>query len=166
MDNKNSQLEVYTTKDGLVSFDVPLESETVWLTQKQMAELFEVTVPTINEHIKNIFRIKELEEHSVIRKFRITASDGKSYQTNHYNLDAIISVGYRVNSVKGVQFRQWATATLKDHLIQGVSVNSKKLYELEKLITEKIKADDNKFAEIRAALKFLMEKEDPFTTLL
>jgi hypothetical protein len=89
---------LYQTPDGATSLAVHLEKETVWLTQKQMAELFGKTVPTINEHIKNVFKDGELDEETVIRNFRITASDGKSYDTAHYSLDVIISVGYRVKS--------------------------------------------------------------------
>lgn len=81
----------------------------MWLPQKLMATLFDVTVPTINEHLKNVFSGGELEADSAIRKFRITAADGKTYNTKHYNLDAVISVGYRVNSLRATQFRQWAT---------------------------------------------------------
>ncbi len=103
------------------------EDETIWLTQKLMARLFEVTVPTINEHLKNIFEQGEITESSVIRKFRITASDGKSYNTQHYNLDAIISVGYRVNSVRATQFRQWATGILRDFAIKGCVLDRKRM---------------------------------------
>ncbi len=107
--------------------EVRLEGETVWLTQKQMAELFGKNVRTVNEHIKNIFREGELEEDSVIRNYRITAADGKTYDTAHYNLDVIISVGYRVKSRRGVRFRQWATRVLRDHLTQGYSLNEHRL---------------------------------------
>nr|WP_238401075.1 RhuM family protein [Alloalcanivorax marinus] len=104
-----------------------MEGETVWLSQKQMAELFDKNVRTINEHVKNIFKEGELVEDSVIRKFRITAADGKSYNTAHYNLDVIISVGYRVKSQRGVRFRQWATRVLREHLTQGYSLNEHRL---------------------------------------
>ncbi len=107
--------------------EVRLEGETVWLSQKQMAELFDKNVRTVNEHIKNIFREGELEEDSVIRNFRITAADGKTYDTAHYNLDVIISVGYRVKSQRGVRFRQWATRVLREHLTQGYSLNEHRL---------------------------------------
>ena len=110
-----------------VSLEVKLKDETVWLSQKQMAMLFEKNVRTVNEHIANIFKEKELNEPSVIRKFRITASDGKIYDTAFYNLDVIISVGYRVKSKRGTQFRIWATNVLKQHLIQGYSLNNKRL---------------------------------------
>ena len=103
---------IYNSEDGQAKLEVLLENETVWLSQKQMSDLFDKGLPTINEHIKNVFKEGELEEISVIRKFRITAQDGKSYETNFYNLDVIISVGYRVNSKQGTQFRIWATQKL------------------------------------------------------
>lgn len=103
------------------------ENETIWLTQKLMAELFDVAVPTINEHLKNVFSSKEVDEKSVIRKFLITAADGKKYHTNFYNLDTIISVGYRVNSLRATQFRQWATRVLKDFAIKGYVLDRKRL---------------------------------------
>jgi len=127
MDNK--EIEIYQTKDGKTSIEVNVKNETIWLTQKQMSELFEKNVKTINEHIKNIFSEGELEENSVIRNFRITASDGKTYETMHYNLDVIISVGYRVKSKQGTKFRIWATNLLKQHLIEGYTINEKKLKE-------------------------------------
>ena len=108
MTEKN-EIVIYTTPEGKETFEVNLKKETVWLSQKQMAGLFEKDVRTVNEHIKNIFEEGELEKNSVIRKFRITAVDGKKYSTNMYNLDLIISVGYRVNSKRGTQFRIWAT---------------------------------------------------------
>lgn len=130
---------IYKTKDG--NIDVKLEQETVWLSQKQMAILFDKDIKTINEHINNIFKVKELDKDSVIRNFRITASDGKSYDTKHYNLDMIISVGYRVNSKQGIEFRKWATSKLKEYLIQGYALNTKLLNEK----TEKLKQLQNTF---------------------
>lgn len=125
----SGNIVIYETQDGVTRFEVHLEAETVWLTQKQMAELFGKTVPTINEHIKNIFKEKELEPGAVIRKFRITAADGKIYNTAHYNLDVTISVGYRVKSPQGTKFRQWATKVVHDHLVQGFTVNHARLAE-------------------------------------
>jgi len=122
------EIIIYKSKEG-PKLEVRLQEDTVWLTQKQMALLFEKGLPTINEHIKNIFKEGELQESSVIRKFRITASDGKSYETNFYNLDVIISVGYRVKSPRGTQFRIWATSTLKEHLIKGYTINQKRLLQ-------------------------------------
>jgi prophage maintenance system killer protein len=119
------------TKGGVILYknklEVRLEQDTVWLTQKQMAELFQKDVRTINDHIKNVFREGELILEAVIRKFRITASDGKSYDTAHYNLDVIISVGYRVKSLRGTQFRIWATNVLRQHLVEGYTINEKRL---------------------------------------
>lgn len=132
----NNEIVIYTTPDGKETFEVNLKKETVWLSQKQMAELFEKDVRTVNEHIKNIFREGELEEDSVIRKFRITAADGKKYSTNMYNLDLIISVGYRVNSKRGTQFRIWATHVLKEHLIKGYTINEKRMREDRAKLTE------------------------------
>ena len=123
------EIALFQADDGKTWLEVHLDHETVWLTQKQMSELFGKTVPTINEHIKNIFKEGELEEGAVIRNFRITAADGKSYNTAHYNLDIIISVGYRVKSPRGTQFRQWATRVLRDHLVKGYTVNEQRLRE-------------------------------------
>lgn len=114
---------LYTAPDGDVKIEVFFAEESIWLTQKRMAMLFNVDVRTINEHLKNIFESAELQENSVIRKFRTTASDGKSYETNIYNLDAIISIGYRVNSSQATQFRIWATARLKQYLIKGFTMS-------------------------------------------
>lgn len=125
------EIIIYKTKDKRISLDVRLEKETVWLTQKQMAKLFNKDIRTINEHIKNIFKEGELKKNSVIRKFRITASDGKTYATNVYNLDAIISIGYRVKSLRGTQFRIWATKILKNYLIKGYALNQKRLKETD-----------------------------------
>lgn len=103
---------IYQNKDGNIKIDVRLEEETVWLTQAQMAQLFGKDKRTISEHISNIFKEGELEENSVVRNFRITATDGKNYDTQHYNLDVIISIGYRVKSPQGTQFRIWAIQRL------------------------------------------------------
>jgi hypothetical protein len=129
MSNKNNQIIIYSTADGEMKLEVKLENETVWLSQKQMAELFGKTIPTINEHIKNVFSEGELEGYSVIRKFRITAADGKNYENNYYNLDVIISVGYRVKSLRGTQFRIWATQKLKEYIIKGFVLDDERLAE-------------------------------------
>ncbi|UWN51265.1 hypothetical protein ASALC70_03492 [Alcanivorax sp. ALC70] len=119
--------DIVIFEEDAAPVEVRLEGETVWLNQKQMAELFDKNVRTINEHVRNVFKEGELAEDSVIRKFRITAADGKSYNTAHYNLDVIISVGYRVKSQRGVRFRQWATRVLREHLTQGYSLNEHRL---------------------------------------
>ena len=136
MSTTDNAVVLYQTPDGATSLAVHLEKETVWLTQKQMAELFGKTVPTINEHIKNVFKDGELDEAAVIRNFRITAADGKSYDTAHYNLDVIISVGYRVKSQQGTRFRQWASKVLKDHIVKGYTVNEQRLREQAEKLTE------------------------------
>ena len=123
----SSEIILYTTPDGNVKVEVILQDETVLLTQKAMGELFGVETNTINYHLKEVFKTNELEEDSVIRKIRITAADGKKYLTNFYNLDAIISVGYRVNSQQATQFRIWATKTLREFIIKGFVLDDERL---------------------------------------
>ncbi len=125
--NSTAEFLIFTGQAGEQSIEARYESETIWLSQKLMAALFAVDVRTVSEHLKNIFTSGELDEDSVIRKFRITASDGKSYATNHYNLDAIISLGYRVNSVRATQFRQWATQVLREFAIKGYVLDKKRM---------------------------------------
>ena len=125
-------IHLYTSDNGYVRLQVALEQETVWLTQAQMAELFDKDVRTINEHIGNIYGEDELTRAATIRKFRIVRQEGKrqvNRELEHYNLDVIISVGYRVKSRRGVQFRQWATQTLRQHLVQGYTLHEKRLQE-------------------------------------
>jgi hypothetical protein len=123
----NSEIILYQTEDGRTRIQCRFENETVWLTQKLMAELFGKDVRTINEHIQNVFVERELVADSVIRKFRITAADGKNYETQHYNLEVIIAVGYRVKSPRGTQFRQWATARLSEYLLKGFTMDDERL---------------------------------------
>lgn len=125
--NSTAEFLIFTGQAGQDSVEVRYEDETIWLTQKLLAALFDVSVPTINEHLKNIFASGEVGADSAIRKFRITAADGKSYDTNHYSLDAIISVGYRVNSVRATQFRQWATQVLKEFAIKGYVLDHQRM---------------------------------------
>lgn len=117
--NSTAEFLIFTQQAGGTEIEVRYEDNEIWLTQKAISELFDVTVPTINEHLKNIFQSHELNEISVIRKFLITATDGKNYNTKHYNLDAVISVGYRVNSIRATQFRQWATQILREFAQKG-----------------------------------------------
>ncbi len=126
---KNSELILYQTEDGKSRLEVRLEGNTVWLSQKQLSELFLKDVRTISEHLRNIFDEGELHEDSVIRKFRITAADGKNYETLHYNLDVIISVGYRVKSPRGTQFRIWATQRLREFIVKGFILDDDRLKE-------------------------------------
>lgn len=125
--NSTAEFLIFTSQAGEQSIEARYEDETIWLTQKLMAALFDVSIPTINEHLKNVFEAGELDADSVIRKFRITAADGKSYTTNHYSLDAIISVGYRVNSVRATQFRQWATRVLREFAIKGYVLDKQRM---------------------------------------
>lgn len=125
--NSTAEFLIFTGQAGEQSIEARYEDETVWLTQKLMSALFAVDVRTISEHLKNIFTNAELNEKSVIRNFRITATDGKNYLTQFYNLDAIISVGYRVNSVRATQFRQWATRVLREFAIQGYVLDKKRM---------------------------------------
>jgi hypothetical protein len=118
---------LYTTPNGKIKVEIFFHDENVWTTQKRMAELFGVDIRTISEHLQNIFKTGELEENSVIRKLRTTAEDGKTYLTNFYNLDAIISVGYRVNSSQATQFRIWATERLKEYIIKGFTMDDDRL---------------------------------------
>lgn len=127
---KDKAVEIFKSKDGQVMMNVRLIDETTWLTQKQLTDLFQVTAPTINEHIKNIFAEKELESGPTIRKFRIVQIEGNRQvkrNIDHYNLDMILSVGYRVKSGIATQFRQWATQVLKNQLVEGYSFNQKRL---------------------------------------
>src|SRR5258708_4292910 len=126
------EIIIYKAEEG-PELQVTLEKESVWLTQAQMAELFGKDVKTVSYHIKQVFKSAELSQNSVISKFEITASDGKRYNVEHYNLDMIISVGYRVNSKRGTQFRIWATKRLRDFLLKGYLVNEKRLQENQQL---------------------------------
>lgn len=128
IDTKNqSNIVIYEANDGQLAIDVKLEDETVWLSQSQMAGIFNKSKKTISEHVTNIFQEKELDQTSVVRNFRTTAADSKDYDVNYYNLDVIISVGYRVKSKEGTQFRIWATKVLREHLVQGFTINPKQL---------------------------------------
>src|ERR1039458_3287875 len=123
----SSEIVLYHTEDGRTRVECRFEKENVWLTQKLMGELFQKDVRTINEHIQNVFAEGELQPESVIRNFRITAADGKSYETMHYSLDVIISVGYRVKSPRGTQFRIWATQRLREYLVKGFVLDDERL---------------------------------------
>ncbi len=134
MSRGESQIIIYKARCGSVSVKVKLQGETLWITQKQMSTLFETERSVITKHLRNIFKSKELEEKSVSAKFAHTAEDGKTYLTTFYNLDAILSVGYRVNSKRGTEFRIWATQVLRDHIVRGYSVNERRLRELNQAI--------------------------------
>lgn len=122
----NDEMLIYQSQDGIIKIDVLFENETVWLNQSQLCVLFGKSKSTVSEHIKHIFEEGELDEKAVVRNFRTTASDGKIYQVDYYNLDVIISVGYRVKSHQGTQFRIWATQRLRDYIIKGVALNDER----------------------------------------
>ena len=125
--DETTEFLLYTTPRGNVKVEVILHNETLWLTQKRMSALFDVGVPAISKHLKNIFESGELEENSVISILETTAQDGKNYQIKYYNLDAVISVGYRVNSNKATQFRIWATQLIKEYIIKGFALDDERL---------------------------------------
>lgn len=126
---KNNQIIIYNTEDGETKIEARMKDETVWLSQKQMSELFDCSVDNIGLHLKNIYSEGELAENSVTEESSVTASDGKNYVVKHYNLDAIISVGYRINSLRGTQFRIWATQKLKEYIIKGFVMDDERLAE-------------------------------------
>lgn len=129
-DNKKearSEIIIYQTEDGNTRIDVKFQDETVWLTQAQLCELYQTSKSNISEHIRHIFEERELDEISVVRKFRTTGADGKNYNITHYNLDMIISLGYRVKSLIATQFRRWATERLKEYMIKGFTMDDDRL---------------------------------------
>lgn len=129
VENKGD-IVIYKTQDGLTKINVKFEDETVWLTQAQLVELYQTSKSNLSEHIKHIFEEGELDEKSVVRNFRTTASDGKTYNTKFYNLDMIISLGYRVKSIVATQFRRWATELIKEYLKKGYALDDNRLKEL------------------------------------
>lgn len=149
---------LYTDAHGKVKVEVIYEDETFWLSQKKMAELFDVATNTINYHLKEVFKTGELQENSVIRNFRITAADGKNYNTNFYNLDAIIAVGYRVNSHSATQFRIWATATLKEFIIKGFVLDDERLKQGKRFGKDYFDELLERIREIRASERRFYQK--------
>ena len=127
--NEN-KIIIYTANDGKTKIDVKLEEETLWLTQAQMCELYQTSKSNVSEHIKHIFEDGELNEDSVVRKFRTTATDGKEYLVAHYSLDMIISLGYRIRSILATRFRQWATERLKEYIVKGFTLDDERLKKL------------------------------------
>lgn len=157
------EILIYQNHDGNIKIDVRLEEETVWLTQMQLCELFQKSKATISEHIKNIFEEDELNPISVVRNFRTTATDGKNYETNFYNLDVIISVGYRVKSAQGTRFRIWATTRLKEYIIKGFALNDDRFKSGSSMnyFTEL----QERIREIRLSERFFYQKiKDIYTT--
>ena len=158
--NDRGNIVIYQTKDGKTSIDVKLEDETVWLTQAQIAELFETKRQAITKHLKNIFQSGELNENSVCSILELTASDGKSYKTKTYNLDAIISVGYRVNSKNATLFRRWASQVLKDYLLKGHVINQR-ISNLEQRVDAKFLSYDMQLTRLNEKVDFFVRTSLP-----
>lgn len=162
-------IELYKTSEGETEIEVRFDKETVWLTLRQLADLFDRDKSVISRHLKNIFSTQELVKNAVVAKNATTASDGKTYQVDYYNLDAIISVGYRVNSKQGTQFRIWATKRLKEYLIQGYSVNQKRLEELGRILhiieNTNQKEPEGRIDETKGLLNILMKYAKSFVLL-
>ena len=131
---KENEIVLFETEDAKVRLTVPIQEDTVWLTQAQMTELFDTSKQNVSLHINNCFKEGELDKGSVVKDFLTTASDGKNYKTKYYNLDVIISVGYRVKSRRGIEFRRWANKVLKDYIIKGYAINDKRLEALQKTV--------------------------------
>ena len=169
MANKQNRSDflLYTAPDGEVKVEVFFQDETVWLTQKKMAELFNVDRSVISKHISNVFESNELREDSVSAKFAHTASDGKSYNTQFYNLDVIISVGYRVNSVQATQFRIWATKTLRNFIIKGFALDDERLKNGSHFGKDYFDELLEKIREIRASeRRFYQKITDTYATAI
>lgn len=158
--NATEDVVVYRSADNAIQLDVQLAEETVWLTQQQIATLFGVQIPAISKHLANIFREGELKRDSVISILENTARDGKRYRTMFYNLDAILSVGYRVNSVYATQFRQWATGVLKDYLLKGYIVNPHIRY-MEQRIDNKLQEHTEQIHELQNKVDFFVRTSLP-----
>ena len=155
---QESNLIFYTTPQGNTRIDLSYDGETFWVTQKKMGELFEVEVNTVNYHLGQIFESGELNKYSVVRKIRITASDGKDYQTQVYNLDTIIAVGYRVNSYKATQFRIWATKVLKEFIVKGFVLDDERLKQAKSFGKDYFEELLERIREIRASERRLYQK--------
>lgn len=129
-----NELILFETQDGNISLPVRIENDTVWLNRNHMAELFDRDIKTIGKHINNALKEELSEQDTVVAKFATTAADGKTYMVEHYNLDVIISVGYRVKSKRGVEFRKWANSVLKEYIIKGYAVNHNRMNQLDEVI--------------------------------
>ena len=151
---------VYRTEDNTLQLDVQLAEETVWLAQQQMAVLFDTTKQNVSLHINNIFKEGELDKISVVKDYLTTASDGKKYRTTYYNLDVIISVGYRVKSKRGTQFRQWALKVIKDYMLRGYAINQQML-AMEERIDRKINNHTEQIQDLQKKVDFFVRTSLP-----
>ena len=159
--NKDADNEIILYQpDSTLSLDVRVENETVWLNQAQMVDLFQSTKQNISLHINNIFKEGELQRNSVVKEYLTTAADGKRYRTKYYSLDVIISVGYRVKSLRGTKFRQWANGVLKDYLLRGYSVNLRLLY-MESRIDQRLSEHDRRLDELTDKVDFFVRASLP-----
>ena len=160
MDNTGNNEIVLYQPDETLKLDVQVGDDTVWLSQSQMVELFQTTKQNISLHINNIFKEGELNAISVVKDYLTTASDGKKYRTKYYNLDVIISVGYRVKSLRGTQFRQWANKVLKEYLLRGYAVNQR-LMQMEERIDRRLSEHDRKLEDLRRDVDFFVRTSLP-----
>lgn len=156
--NNESDLLMYQTENGDTKIQVRLEDETVWMSQKTMAELFQTTKANINIHINNIFKEAELNEDPVVKIYLTTASDGKSYKVKHYNLEMIIAVGYRVRSHRGTQFRQWATERLNEYMVKGFTMDDERLKEMRNIGADYFDELLERIRDIRASERRFYQK--------
>lgn len=158
----------FVAASGQGGVEVVYADEDIWLTQKMIGQLYEVKTHTVNYHLKKIFADNELSEDAVIRKFRITAADGKSYETGHYNLSAIIAVGYKVNSERAVQFRKWATGVVKEYTVKGFAMDDERLKEGGTVLTKKYFEEQlQRIREIRLSeRKFYQKITDIYSTAI
>ena len=151
---------IYRTEDNTLQLDVQLAEETVWLAQQQMAVLFDTTKQNVSLHINNIFKEGELDKILVVKDYLTTASDGKKYRTTYYNLDVIISVGYRVKSKRGTQFRQWALKVIKDYMLRGYAINQQML-AMEERIDRKINNHTEQIQDLQEKIDFFVRTSLP-----
>ena len=154
--NQNSNILIYQNENGNIKVDVRFEDESIWLSQKQLSEVFGKSVKTINEHVNNIFNENELERDSVIRNYRITASDGKNYDVAHYNLDMVIAIGFRVRSSTGTKFRIWAIEKLKEYITKGFVLNDDRFKSGNSM--SYFDELQNRLREIRLSERFFYQK--------
>ncbi|MCF6352568.1 MAG: virulence RhuM family protein [Cyclobacteriaceae bacterium] len=160
-----NEIAIYETEDGQVKVGVLFEEDNLWLTQKLMAQLFECSIDNISLHLKNIFKDKELDQSSVVEDYSITASDGKKYKTKHYALEAIIAVGYRVNTTRGTQFRTWATDKLKNYIFKGFTIDKDRFTKGSRFDTRFFDELLEEIREIRASERMVYQKiTDIYTT--
>jgi hypothetical protein len=163
----NNQITIYETADGKARIEVRFENENVWLSQRLMAELFDCSVDNISLHLKNIFKENELDIQSVTEEYSATAADGKNYKTKHYSLEAIIAVGYRVNSVRGTQFRIWATDKLKNYILKGFAIDSQRFKYGTRFDARYFDELLEEIREIRASERLAYQKiTDIYTTAI